>query len=105
MPAAIIRACKETTTRRIFTSAQELETIARAKACTPAQVALAWLLSRGDYIVPIPGTKRRSYLEENVKALAVHLSLDEVGRIEKAFPPGAAVGDRYPEYAMRHLNG
>ena len=85
--------------------AQELEAIARAKACTPAQVALAWLLSRGDYIVPIPGTKRRSYLEENVKALAVHLSLDEVGRIEKAFPPGAAVGDRYPEYAMRHLNG
>jgi aryl-alcohol dehydrogenase-like predicted oxidoreductase len=85
--------------------AQELEAIARARACTPAQVALAWLLSRGDDIVPIPGTKRRSYLEDNVEALAVHLSLDEAGQIERAFPRGAAVGDRYPEYAMRHLNG
>ena len=91
--------------RRNLRLAKELEKIARAKECTPAQAALAWLLSRGDDVVPIPGTKRRSYLEENVNALEVHLGPDELGQIEKAFPPGAAKGDRYPEYAMRNLNG
>ena len=84
---------------------EELGAIAREKACSPAQAALAWLLARGNDIVPIPGTKRRHYLEENGKALAVHLSIEDVGRIEKAFPPRAAAGDRYPEDAMRHLNG
>jgi aryl-alcohol dehydrogenase-like predicted oxidoreductase len=73
----------------------EVERIAEEKGATPAQIALAWVLSRGEDIVPIPGTKRRMYLEENVKALDVHLTGDEIARLEAAFPQGAAVGDRY----------
>jgi aryl-alcohol dehydrogenase-like predicted oxidoreductase len=91
--------------RKNLRLAKELEAIAREKACSPGQAALAWLLGRGDDIVPIPGTKRRFYLEENAKALAVHLTPEDLGRIERAFPPRAAAGDRYPEYAMKHLNG
>ena len=73
----------------------EVERVAEEKGATPAQIALAWVLSRGDDIVPIPGTKRRKYLEENVGALGVHLTRDEIARLEAAFPHGSAVGDRY----------
>jgi len=73
----------------------EVERIAEEKGATPAQIALAWVLSRGEDIVPIPGTKRRRYLEENVGALDVHLTDDEIAALEAAFPHGIAVGDRY----------
>jgi aryl-alcohol dehydrogenase-like predicted oxidoreductase len=75
----------------------QVEELAAAKGVTPSQLALAWVLSRGDDVVPIPGTKRRTYLEENAAALEVELSDDEVGRLERAFPPGVASGDRYPD--------
>lgn len=79
--------------------------IALEKRCTPAQLALAWLLARGPDIVPIPGTKRRKYLEENVGALGVSLMEEDVRRIDDAAPPGVAAGLRYPEQALRALNG
>ena len=77
-----------------------IDHIAAAKACTPAQVALAWLLHRGPDIVPIPGTKRRTFLEENAGAAAVALARDDLAALDGAFPPGAAAGDRYPPDAM-----
>jgi aryl-alcohol dehydrogenase-like predicted oxidoreductase len=70
---------------------------------TPAQLALAWVHARGDDIVSIPGTKRRSRLEENLAALEVELSPDELARIDAALPPGAAAGARYPDAAMRNV--
>lgn len=81
-----------------------VEEIARAKGCTPSQIALAWLLSRGQDIVPIPGTKRREYLEENVRAVDVRLTPEELARIEAAFPFGATAGDRYPASGMAAVN-
>jgi aryl-alcohol dehydrogenase-like predicted oxidoreductase len=75
----------------------QVEELAAAKGVTPSQLALAWVLSRGDDVVPIPGTKRRTYLEENAAALEVELSDDDVVRLERAFPPGVASGDRYPD--------
>jgi aryl-alcohol dehydrogenase-like predicted oxidoreductase len=71
--------------------------VGREKGVTPAQLALAWVLSRGDDVVPIPGTKRRTYLEENAGAPAVELTEDELARIEEAFPKGATAGDRYAD--------
>ena len=71
--------------------------VAGEKGVTPAQVALAWVLSRGSDVVPIPGTKRRSYLKQNVAAAAIELSSDELERLEQAFPLGAAAGERYPD--------
>jgi aryl-alcohol dehydrogenase-like predicted oxidoreductase len=82
----------------------DLDAIAAAKRCTPAQIALAWVLAKGEDIVPIPGTKRRSRLEENLDALAVRLAADDVARLDAAFPPGAAAGTRYPEPAMRAVD-
>jgi len=78
--------------------------LAAAKGCTPAQLALAWLLAQGPEIVPIPGTKRTRYLLENLGALAVSLSADELKRIDEALPPGVAAGDRYPAAGMQGLN-
>ena len=78
--------------------------MAEGKGCTSAQIALAWCLAQGDDIVPIPGTKRRSYLRENVAALDIVLSKEELSRLNDAFPPGVAVGTRYPETAMRAVN-
>jgi aryl-alcohol dehydrogenase-like predicted oxidoreductase len=72
---------------------------------TPAQVALAWVLGRGDDLVPIPGTKRRAYLEENVAADDLALPVDVGAALDEAFAPGAAAGERYPERAMQALNG
>lgn len=74
-----------------------VEEIAEAKGRTPGQVALAWVLSRGEDVVPIPGTKRRRYLEENAEAADVELSGEELERLEQAFPRGAAAGERYPD--------
>ena len=75
----------------------EVEALAAEKGVTPSQLALAWVLARGDDIVPIPGTKRRSYLEENAGAADVELTPEEIERLERAFPAGAAAGDRYPD--------
>jgi aryl-alcohol dehydrogenase-like predicted oxidoreductase len=82
-----------------------VEHLAREKRCTPAQLALAWLLAKGPDIVPIPGTKRRARLEENVAALAVKLSVGDLRRIEGVAPKGVAAGARYPEGGMRTING
>jgi aryl-alcohol dehydrogenase-like predicted oxidoreductase len=80
------------------------EEVARNKGCTPAQLALAWVLSRGKDIVPIPGTKRRERLEENVSALSVSLSEEDVARVEAAVPPSAVAGMRYPAESMKSVN-
>jgi aryl-alcohol dehydrogenase-like predicted oxidoreductase len=77
--------------------------IAAAKHVTPAQLALAWLLAHGEGIVPIPGTKRRRYLEENVAALEVTLTREDLERIEAAAPKGAASGERYEDMAAVDL--
>jgi aryl-alcohol dehydrogenase-like predicted oxidoreductase len=74
------------------------------KGCTPAQLALAWVLAQGENIVPIPGTKRRRYLEENVAALDVRLTREELTEIDSLLPPGAAAGPRYTEQGMRTIN-
>ncbi|MPZ58685.1 MAG: aldo/keto reductase [Rhizobiales bacterium] len=78
-----------------------LEAMAARKGCTPAQVAIAWVLAQGPDIVPIPGTKRKERLEENLGALSVKLSKDEVAELSAAFPVGAAAGTRYPEGQMK----
>jgi aryl-alcohol dehydrogenase-like predicted oxidoreductase len=76
---------------------ERVREIAEEKAVTPAQLALAWVLAQGEDIVPIPGTKRRERLEENVSALDIELSNDDLERIEAAFPKGATAGARYPD--------
>jgi aryl-alcohol dehydrogenase-like predicted oxidoreductase len=81
-----------------------VEEMARAKGCTPAQLALAWLLAQGDDIVPIPGTKRRTYLDENVGAVGVELTPDDLARIDEVAPKGAAAGARYPDAMMTLVN-
>jgi aryl-alcohol dehydrogenase-like predicted oxidoreductase len=81
-----------------------VETIAREKQCTPSQLALAWLLAQGDDIIPIPGTKRRKYLEENVAAFNVKLTADDLRRIAEVAPKGVAAGARYPEVMMAMVN-
>ena len=81
-----------------------LENLARGKRCTPAQLALAWVLAQDDDVVPIPGTKRRSYLEENVGALPVELTSADLVELDQAIPPGAAAGMRYPECSMKAVN-
>jgi aryl-alcohol dehydrogenase-like predicted oxidoreductase len=82
----------------------EIEKIASEKKCTPAQLALAWVLAQGHDIVPIPGTKRTNHLEENMKALDVKLTPEDLKRIDRVTPPGAAAGPRYPEAAMQSVN-
>jgi aryl-alcohol dehydrogenase-like predicted oxidoreductase len=77
-----------------------VEAIAAKKGCAAAQVALAWLLAQGDDVVPIPGTKRVKFVEENVAALKVELSADERAELDSIFPPGAASGDRYPDMSF-----
>jgi aryl-alcohol dehydrogenase-like predicted oxidoreductase len=83
---------------------QRVEEIAAGKGCKPSQLALAWVLAQGDDIVPIPGTKRRKYLEENVGALGVQLSADDLARIDEVFPRDATSGARYPEHMMQLVN-
>jgi aryl-alcohol dehydrogenase-like predicted oxidoreductase len=77
-----------------------IEEIAAAKGCTPAQLALAWVLAQGEDLVPIPGTKRRKYLEENLGALDVALTADDLAKIDEIAPKGVAAGPRYPEAMM-----
>jgi aryl-alcohol dehydrogenase-like predicted oxidoreductase len=83
---------------------RKVEEIAREKKCTPAQLALAWVLAQGKDIVPIPGTKRRRYLEDNAGAVNVQLKADDLRRIEQVFPRDAAAGTRYPEHMMSLVN-
>jgi aryl-alcohol dehydrogenase-like predicted oxidoreductase len=82
----------------------KIKQIAARKGCTPAQLALAWVLAQGDDIVPIPGTKKRRYLEENVGALNVRLTPEDLAEIDRVIPPGAAAGTRYNEAGMATLN-
>ena len=82
----------------------EVNAIAKEKGCAPSQLALAWVLAQGDDIVPIPGTKHVRYLEENVKAVDLRLTPQELARIDRALPPGSASGTRYPEPGMRTVN-
>jgi len=82
-----------------------VELLAREKSCTPSQLALAWLLAQGNDILPIPGTKRRKYLEENLGALQVQLTPRDLQRIEEVAPKGIASGLRYPEAMMHLVNG
>jgi aryl-alcohol dehydrogenase-like predicted oxidoreductase len=83
---------------------RRVEKIAKEKRCKPSQLALAWVLAQGKDIVPIPGTKRRKYLEENVGALEVRLTEEDLQRIDDAFPTGAAAGARYAEQMMSAVN-
>jgi aryl-alcohol dehydrogenase-like predicted oxidoreductase len=83
---------------------RQVEEMAKEKGCKPSQLALAWVLAQGEDIVPIPGTKRRKYLEENVTALDVKLTPDDLRRLAEAFPQGAASGQRYTEQMMKAVN-
>jgi aryl-alcohol dehydrogenase-like predicted oxidoreductase len=84
---------------------RRVEEIAKEKGCKPSQLALAWVLAQGDDIVPIPGTKRRKYLEENAGAVEVKLTKEDLRRIDEVFPPEAASGARYPEHMLALVNG
>src|SRR5712672_2104611 len=84
---------------------RRVEEIAREKRCKPSQLALAWVLAQDKNIVPIPGTKRRKYLEENIAATDVKLTMKDLQRIDEIFPTGAAAGLRYPEHMMNTVNG
>jgi aryl-alcohol dehydrogenase-like predicted oxidoreductase len=90
--------------RRNIELVERIKALAAKKGCSPAQLALAWVLARGDDIVPIPGTKRRRYLEENIGALDVHLTTEELAEIDAVLPPGAAAGSRYSAPGMRTIN-
>ena len=85
--------------------AQAVSTLAAKKGCSSAQLALAWLLAKGEDIVPIPGTRRIDHLEANAAATGIALSSAEIAAIEAACPAGAAMGTRYPAAAMAKLNG
>jgi aryl-alcohol dehydrogenase-like predicted oxidoreductase len=82
-----------------------IEEIAKEKNCKPSQLALAWVLARDPNIVPIPGTKRRKYLEENVTAIEIQLTREDLRRIGEVFPVGKVAGERYPEHMMDLVNG
>jgi aryl-alcohol dehydrogenase-like predicted oxidoreductase len=83
---------------------ERVTTIADSKGIAPSQIALAWVLAKGDDIVPIPGTTRRKHLEENVAALEAELSTAEIASLEEVMPPDIAAGTRYSEASMRGLN-
>ena len=84
---------------------RQVEEMAKEKGCRPSQLALAWVLAQGDDVVPIPGTKRRKYLEENIAANEVKLTKEDLRRIDGVFSPEAAAGGRYPEHMMGLVNG
>ena len=83
---------------------KQVELMAREKDCQPSQLALAWVLAQGDDVVPIPGTKRRKYLEENAGAVQIELTIEDLRRLNEVFPTGAAAGMRYPEHMMNLVN-
>jgi aryl-alcohol dehydrogenase-like predicted oxidoreductase len=89
---------------RNLTIVREVEKVASRHQCTPAQLALAWLLAKGEDIVPIPGSKKRSRVEENAGAVDIELGPEEITRLEQLVPKGSAVGDRYPERGMQTVN-
>ena len=82
----------------------KIQELAAEKKCTAAQLALAWVLAQGEYIAPIPGTKRRKYLEQNLEAANVKLTADDLKRIDQVAPKGVAAGERYPERAMASVD-
>ena len=82
----------------------EVDAMAKEKGCTTAQLALAWVLAKGEDIVPIPGTKRIRYLDDNIGALDVELTEEDLKRLDDILPPGAASGLRYPEHSMAAVN-
>lgn len=83
---------------------RRLESLAARKHCTSAQLALAWVLAQGEDMFPIPGTKRRVYLEENAKAITVELTAADLAELHRAAPPGVTAGERYPEWSMKAVN-
>ena len=85
-------------------AAQKVTDIGKSKGAKPGQIALAWLLHKGDDTAPIPGTKRRKYLEENAAATDVKLTAEDLRRIDEVAPHGAAAGPRYPEHMMATVN-
>jgi len=89
--------------RRNVEMLKPIEEMAAVHRCTPAQIALAWVLAQGEDIIPIPGTKRRNYLEQNAAAADIQLSPDEINRLSQAFPLGAAAGTRYAEKQLKTL--
>ncbi|MGC2474995.1 MAG: aldo/keto reductase [Candidatus Sulfotelmatobacter sp.] len=84
---------------------RKVNELAAEKGCKPSQLALAWVMAQGDDIVPIPGTKRRKYLEENAAAASLNLSQEDLARLDEVFPANAAAGQRYPEHMMALVNG
>jgi aryl-alcohol dehydrogenase-like predicted oxidoreductase len=82
----------------------QIQEMANKKGCKPTQLALAWVLAQGKDIVPIPGTKRQKYLEENVASLALELTSDDIAKINELFSSSAVVGERYPEASMRFIS-
>ena len=83
---------------------KRLTTLSETKGVTPTQLALAWVLAQGDDVVPIPGTKRRSYLEQNVRALEIELTPEDLVAIDVAVPRGSVAGDRYAAEQMSRIN-
>ena len=83
---------------------EEVEAMAKEKGCTTAQLALAWVLAQGDDIVPIPGTKQVRYLDQNIGALEVNITDEDLRRLDEILPPGAAAGQRYHERGMATVN-
>ena len=90
--------------QRNLNLAEKIRALASKKKCAPAQLALAWVMAKGNHIVPIPGTKRRKYLDENIGALDVELDAAELKQIEESLPPGEAAGQRYDEAGMKAVN-
>ncbi len=84
--------------------AARVRELAAERGATPAQLALAWVLRQGDDVVPIPGTKRRAYLEQNAAATALELDEADLAALGEALPPGAAAGERYPEFLERLID-
>jgi aryl-alcohol dehydrogenase-like predicted oxidoreductase len=84
---------------------EAVEGVAREKGVTAAQLALAWVLARGDDVVPIPGTSRPERIDENLGALALTLTPEDVHRLEAAAPVGAGAGERYPDFLLRYVDG
>jgi aryl-alcohol dehydrogenase-like predicted oxidoreductase len=82
---------------------EPVKVLASKKGCTPAQISIAWLLSRDEAIVPIPGTKRRTYLQQNADAVGIVFTEAEIASLEQAFPPNIAAGLRYPEFQLKML--
>jgi aryl-alcohol dehydrogenase-like predicted oxidoreductase len=90
--------------QRNLDTVRKIVQLAAKKGCTPSQLALAWVLAQGDDMAPIPGTKRRKYLEENVAAVDIHLTPDDIAEIDAVAPKGVGVGERYSPAAMALLD-